>query len=80
MPWCVAPVRVDCGSIMVGNDGDDQTAILPLEHAEDIEVQEECVELFAELEAVTHSQGTVRAKQCNVADRDESHGFGSYRH
>ena len=33
---------------------------MPLEHAEDLEVQEECVTLFEELAAITGSQSAVR--------------------
>ena len=53
---------------------------LPLEHSEDLEVQQECVELFAELAAVTGSAKVEDFGRYAVAHRDVIAQFGRFPH
>ncbi len=53
---------------------------LPLEHAEDLEVQEECVELFEELAAVTGLEEMQSYTRFAVAHRDVIARFGRFPH
>ena len=53
---------------------------MPLEHAEDPDLQEECVELFGELAAVTGSGEVQRSLQYAVAHRDVIRQFGRFPH
>ena len=53
---------------------------LPLEHCEDLEVQEECVTLFEELAAVTGSQQIADFTRYAVAHRDVISRFGRFPH
>lgn len=53
---------------------------LPLEHHEDLEVQEECVTLFEELAAVTGSEQIAGFTRYAVAHRDVIARFGRFPH
>jgi uncharacterized protein (DUF924 family) len=53
---------------------------LPLEHHEDLEVQEECVTLFEELAAVTGSDLIAGFTRYAVAHRDVIARFGRFPH
>jgi uncharacterized protein (DUF924 family) len=53
---------------------------LPLEHSEDLEVQEECVTLFEELAAVTGSSEIAGFTRYAVAHRDVIALFGRFPH
>jgi uncharacterized protein (DUF924 family) len=53
---------------------------LPLEHCEDLEVQEECVTLFEELAAVTGSEQIADFTRYAVAHRDVIARFGRFPH
>ena len=53
---------------------------LPLEHAEDMEVQEECVELFEQLAAVTGLEAMAGYSRYAVAHRDVIAQFGRFPH
>ena len=53
---------------------------MPLEHAEDLEVQEECVTLFEELAAVTGSQLITDYIRYAAAHRDVIARFGRFPH
>ena len=53
---------------------------LPLEHSEDLDVQEECVELFAELEAITGMEAMAGYSRFAVAHRDVIARFGRFPH
>lgn len=53
---------------------------LPLEHHEDLEVQEECVTLFEELAAVTGSDQIAGFTRYAVAHRDVIARFGRFPH
>lgn len=53
---------------------------MPLEHSEDLEVQEECVTLFEELAAVTGSQQIAGFTRYAVAHRDVIALFGRFPH
>lgn len=53
---------------------------LPLEHAEDLEVQEECVTLFEELAAVTGSDQIADFTRYAAAHRDVIARFGRFPH
>ncbi|MEH6582734.1 MAG: DUF924 family protein [Halioglobus sp.] len=53
---------------------------LPLEHSEDLEVQEECVELFDELVAITGHEMIAGFRQYAVAHRDVIAQFGRFPH
>lgn len=53
---------------------------LPLEHAEDLEVQQECVELFEELSAVTGLDAMAGYTRYAVAHRDVIAKFGRFPH
>jgi uncharacterized protein (DUF924 family) len=53
---------------------------LPLEHSEDLDVQEECVELFEELAAITGLQSMAGYRRYAVAHRDVIAQFGRFPH
>ncbi|QFU74555.1 DUF924 domain-containing protein [Halioglobus maricola] len=53
---------------------------LPLEHAENLDAQEECVELFAELEAVTGLEAIAGYSRFAVAHREVIARFGRFPH
>ncbi len=53
---------------------------LPLEHSEDIEVQEECVELFRELSTITGLKAIEGYLRYAVAHRDVISEFGRFPH
>lgn len=53
---------------------------LPLEHSEDIEVQEECVELFRELKAITGLEAMEGYMRYAMAHRDVISEFGRFPH
>ena len=53
---------------------------MPLEHAEDLEVQEECVTLFEELAAITGNQLIIDYIRYAVAHRDVIAQFGRFPH
>lgn len=53
---------------------------MPLEHHEQLEVQEECVELFTELAAVTGQDLIAGFKRYAVAHRDVIARFGRFPH
>lgn len=53
---------------------------LPLEHSEDLEVQEECVELFDELAGVTGHEMFAGFSRYAVAHRDVIAQFGRFPH
>jgi uncharacterized protein (DUF924 family) len=53
---------------------------MPLEHAEDLEVQEECVTLFEELAAITGNQMINDYVRYAVGHRDVIAGFGRFPH
>lgn len=53
---------------------------LPLEHSENLEVQEECVELFEELAAVTGLEAIAGFTRYAVAHRDVIARFGRFPH
>lgn len=53
---------------------------LPLEHSEDIEVQEECVELFRELAEVTGLEAVAGYMRYAVAHRDVIRKFNRFPH
>ena len=53
---------------------------MPLEHAEDPDLQEECVELFGELAAITGSGEVRRSLQYAAAHRDVIRQFGRFPH
>lgn len=53
---------------------------LPLEHSEDRDVQEECVELFQELHAVTGLEAVAGFSRYAVAHRDVIAQFGRFPH
>jgi uncharacterized protein (DUF924 family) len=53
---------------------------MPLEHAEDPDLQEECVELFGELAAITGSGEVQRSLQYAAAHRDVIRQFGRFPH
>ncbi len=53
---------------------------LPLEHTEDLNVQEECVELFAELAAITGLEAMTGYLRYAVAHRDVIARFGRFPH
>jgi uncharacterized protein (DUF924 family) len=54
--------------------------LMPLEHAEDPDLQQECVELFEELTAVTGSEEMQRSLQYAEAHRDVIRQFGRFPH
>jgi len=53
---------------------------LPLEHSEDLAVQEECVTLFEELAAITGSRQIAEFTRYAVAHRDVIAQFGRFPH
>ncbi len=53
---------------------------LPLEHCENLEVQEECVSLFEELTAVTGLEAMANFSRYAVAHRDVIARFGRFPH
>jgi len=53
---------------------------LPLEHAEDLDAQEECVALFAELEDITGVEDMGDFRQYAEAHRDVIARFGRFPH
>lgn len=53
---------------------------LPLEHSEDLEVQEECVELFEALAAITGLEAMAGYTRYAVAHRDVIARFGRFPH
>jgi len=53
---------------------------LPLEHCEDLDVQEECVALFEELAGVTGSEELADFSRYAVAHRDVIAQFGRFPH
>ncbi len=53
---------------------------MPLEHAEDLEAQEECVTLFEELAAITGSEMIADYVRYAVAHRDVIAQFGRFPH
>ncbi len=53
---------------------------LPLEHAEDLEIQEECVELFEELAAITGLEAMAGYTRYAIAHRDVIARFGRFPH
>jgi uncharacterized protein (DUF924 family) len=53
---------------------------MPLEHCEDLEVQEECVTLFEELAAITGSQMITDYVRYAVGHRDVIARFGRFPH
>ena len=53
---------------------------MPLEHCEDLEVQEECVSLFEELGAVTGLERIADFTRFAVAHRDVIARFGRFPH
>lgn len=53
---------------------------LPLEHAEDLDVQEECVELFEELTSITGLEALAGYTRYAIAHRDVIARFGRFPH
>ena len=53
---------------------------MPLEHCEDLEVQEECVTLFEELAAVTGHQQIADFTRYAIAHREVIAQFGRFPH
>ena len=53
---------------------------MPLEHAEDLEAQEACVALFAELESLTGEPALTDFRQYAEAHRDVIAHFGRFPH
>jgi uncharacterized protein (DUF924 family) len=53
---------------------------MPLEHAEDLDVQEECVTLFEELAAITGNQMIADYVRYAIAHRDVIARFGRFPH
>jgi uncharacterized protein (DUF924 family) len=54
--------------------------LLPLEHSEDLDIQEECVELFSELADITGSEVIAGFSRYAVAHRDVIAQFGRFPH
>ena len=53
---------------------------LPLEHCEDLDIQEECVVLFAALAAITGNQQIASSSRYALAHRDVIAQFGRFPH
>ncbi|MBN7795607.1 DUF924 family protein [Parahaliea mediterranea] len=54
--------------------------LLPLEHSESLDAQEECVDLFRELEAVTGLEAMAGFRRYAEAHRDVIERFGRFPH